>query len=128
MVFLGFNTIKNLALSIAAIGMLQRAMRAGLMGSSTAAFTGNHGDCQTAGNPAGRCRSRIALSPACCMILEGVLAQFLPAGISTALQASAAEGISLHAALQRTGRQPCRGWCHAGGGRRFAPASGGRHS
>jgi putative nucleotidyltransferase with HDIG domain len=101
-VYLGFNTIKNLALSIAAIGMLPKTNEAGFDGQqyllhslATAAIA-----------------KQLALKaddadPMDCFIAgllhdfgKVVLAQFMPKEFRTALEASAEKGISLHLALR----------------------------
>lgn len=101
-VYMGFNTIKNLALSIAAIGMLPKTNEAGFDGQqyllhslATAAIA-----------------KQLALKvddadPMDCFIAgllhdfgKVVLAQFMPKDLRTALQASADKGISLHLALR----------------------------
>ncbi len=102
-VFLGFNTIKNLALSIAAIGMLPKSNEAGFDGQQYLLHS-----LATAGIAKQLANRLDDADPMDCFIAgllhdfgKVVLAQFLPAEFRTALQASAAEGISLHAALQR---------------------------
>jgi len=101
-VFLGFNTIKNLALSIAAIGMLPKSNEAGFDGQqyllhslATAAIA-----------------KQLALKvddadPMDCFIAgllhdfgKVVLAQFMPKEFRAALQGSQEHGISLHLALR----------------------------
>lgn len=101
-VFLGFNTIKNLALSIAAIGMLPKSNEAGFDGQqyllhslATAAIA-----------------KQLALKvddadPMDCFIAgllhdfgKVVLAQFMPREFRAALQGSQEHGISLHLALR----------------------------
>lgn len=103
-VFLGFNTIKNLALSIAAIGMLPKENAAGfdmqqyLLHSLTTAGIAKH------------LASRLNdADPMDCFIAgllhdfgKVVLAQFMPHEFRQALDASTAENISLHEALQNT--------------------------
>jgi putative nucleotidyltransferase with HDIG domain len=102
-VYMGFNTIKNLALSIAAIGMLPKDNAAGfdsqqylLHSLATAAIA-----------------KQLALKlddadPMDCFIAgllhdfgKVVFAQFMPAEFSRALQASKNNGTSLHLALQQ---------------------------
>ena len=102
-VYLGFNTIKNLALSIAAIGMLPKENAAGfdvqqylLHSLATAAIA-----------------KQLALKaddadPMDCFITgllhdfgKVVFAQFMPQEFSRALQTSKAQGTSLHQALQK---------------------------
>jgi len=101
-VYLGFNTIKNLALSIAAIGMLPKSNEAGFDGQqyllhslATAAIA-----------------KQLALKvddadPMDCFIAgllhdfgKVVLAQFMPKEFRAALQGSQEHGISLHLALR----------------------------
>ncbi len=101
-VYLGFNTIKNLALSIAAIGMLPKSNEAGFDGQqyllhslATAAIA-----------------KQLALKvddadPMDCFIAgllhdfgKVVLAQFLPHEFKTALEVSQTRGTSLHLALR----------------------------
>jgi putative nucleotidyltransferase with HDIG domain len=101
-VYLGFNTIKNLALSIAAIGMLPKSNEAGFDGQqyllhslATAAIA-----------------KQLALKvddadPMDCFIAgllhdfgKVVLAQFLPHEFKTALEVSQTRGASLHLALR----------------------------
>ena len=103
-VYLGFNTIKNLALSIAAIGMLPNTNEAGFDGQqyllhslATAAIA-----------------KQLALKvgdadPMDCFIAgllhdfgKVVLAQFMPAEFRQALQVSQQQGSSLHLALRAT--------------------------
>ena len=101
-VYLGFNTIKNLALSIAAIGMLPKSNEAGFDGQqyllhslATAAIA-----------------KQLALKaddadPMDCFIAgllhdfgKVVLAQFMPGEFRAALLGSQKHGISLHQALR----------------------------
>ena len=101
-VYLGFNTIKNLALSIAAIGMLPKTNEAGFDGQqyllhslATAAIA-----------------KQLALKvddadPMDCFIAgllhdfgKVVLAQFMPREFRVALDKSKAQGTSLHLALR----------------------------
>jgi putative nucleotidyltransferase with HDIG domain len=103
-VYLGFNTIKNLALSIAAIGMLPKTNEAGFDGQqyllhslATAAIG-----------------KQLALKvddadPMDCFIAgllhdfgKVVLAQFMPREFREALEASQKQGTSLHLALRET--------------------------
>lgn len=103
-VYLGFNTIKNLALSIAAIGMLPKENHAGfdvqqylLHSLATASIS-----------------KQLALKvndadPIDCFIAgllhdfgKMVFAQFMPQEFRAALALSAADNSSLHAALQAT--------------------------
>ena len=102
-VYLGFNTIKNLSLSIAAIGMLPKTSEAGFDGQqyllhslATAAIA-----------------KQLALKvddadPMDCFIAgllhdfgKVVLAQFMPAEFRTALDVSKQQGTSLHLALRQ---------------------------
>lgn len=103
-VYLGFNTIKNLALSIAAIGMLPKDNASGfdveqylLHSLATAGI---------AKNLAGRARDA---DPMDCFIAgllhdfgKVVFAQFMPDDFKVALSHSQSQGTSLHAALQET--------------------------
>jgi putative nucleotidyltransferase with HDIG domain len=103
-VYLGFNTIKNLALSIALIGMLPKTNAAGfdvqqylLHSLATAEI-------------AKLLASRIGDVDAMDCYIAGLLhdfgkvvfAQFMPDGFKTALARSACEGISLHLTLRQT--------------------------
>ncbi len=102
-VYLGFNTIKNLALSIAAIGMLPKDNAAGFDGQQYLLHS-----LATAG-----IAKRIALKlddadPMDCFIAgllhdfgKVVFAQFMPAEFRRALEISSANGSSLHLALQQ---------------------------
>ena len=102
-VYLGFNTIKNLSLSIAAIGMLPKTNEAGFDGQqyllhslATAAIA-----------------KQLALKvddadPMDCFIAgllhdfgKVVLAQFMPTEFRTALDVSKQQGTSLHLALRQ---------------------------
>jgi len=103
-VFLGFNTIKNLALGIAAIGMLPKTSTAGfdmhqyLLHSLAAA------------NIAKKLAPDVAgADPMDCFIAgllhdfgKIVFAQFMPAEFHQALEISRRDGRSLHWALQQT--------------------------
>jgi putative nucleotidyltransferase with HDIG domain len=103
-VYLGFNTIKNLALSIAAIGMLPKDNDSGfdvqqylLHSLATAAI---------AKQLAGRVKTA---DPMDCFIAgllhdfgKVVFAQFMPQEFKQALQISQEQTSSLHAALQKT--------------------------
>ena len=100
-VYLGFNTIKNLALSIAAIGMLPAKNAAGFNGSQYLLHS-----LSTAG-----IAKQIALKmddadPMDCFIAgllhdfgKVVLAQFMPQEFKKALEISQLNGASLHLAL-----------------------------
>lgn len=103
-VFMGFNTIKNLALSIAAIGMLPKSNAAGfdvqqyLLHSLATAGIAR----QLAGNMDNA-------DPMDCFIAgllhdfgKVVLAQFMPDEFRQALEASQRDGSSLHEALQHS--------------------------
>lgn len=103
-VYLGFNTIKNLALGIAAIGMLPKHNEAGFDVDQYLLYS-----LFTAGI-AKLLASQIdeAADPMDCFIGgllhdfgKVVLAQFLPVEFKQALTASAADGSSLHTALQQ---------------------------
>lgn len=103
-VFLGFNTIKNLALSIAAIGMLPKSNAAGfdvqqyLLHSLATA------------NLAKKIASDVdGADPMDCFIAgllhdfgKVVFAQFMPNEFRQALEISQKDGSSLHEALRRT--------------------------
>jgi putative nucleotidyltransferase with HDIG domain len=103
-VYLGFNTIKNLALSIAAIGMLPKKNEAGfdvdqylLHSLSTAAIAKTLALQQSEADPMD------------CFIAgllhdfgKVVFAQFMPQEFRQALTISAADGSSLHEALRNT--------------------------
>lgn len=103
-VFLGFNTIKNLALSIAAIGMLPKSNAAGfdvqqyLLHSLATA------------NIAKKLGSQVAdTDPMDCFIAgllhdfgKVVFAQFMPAEFRQALELCKKDGSSLHEALRQT--------------------------
>lgn len=104
-IYLGFNTVKNLALSIAAIGILPKRSSAGfdvgqyLLHSLTTA--------SLAKSLCGRV-GVVGLDPTDCYIAgllhdfgKVVFAQFMPAEFSEALAISARENISLHLAEQR---------------------------
>jgi putative nucleotidyltransferase with HDIG domain len=103
-VFLGFNTIKNLALSIAAIGMLPAQNEAGF----------DTGDYLLHSLSTATIAKRLALrlddaSPMDCFIAgllhdfgKVVLAQFMPQEFKPALQKCQADGASLHLALRQT--------------------------
>lgn len=103
-VFMGFNTIKNLALSIAAIGMLPKSNAAGfdvqqyLLHSLATAGIAR----QLAGNMDNA-------DPMDCFIAgllhdfgKVVLAQFMPDEFRQALEASQRDGSSLHEALRHS--------------------------
>lgn len=103
-VFLGFNTIKNLALGIAAIGMLPKSNAAGfdvqqylLHSLATASIARELGTLQGDADPMD------------CFIAgllhdfgKVVFAQFMPEEFKLALEASKADGVSLHEALRQT--------------------------
>jgi putative nucleotidyltransferase with HDIG domain len=103
-VFLGFNTIKNLALSIAAIGMLPKSNAAGfdvqeyLLHSLATANIAKKISTDMGG-----------VDPMDCFITgllhdfgKVVFAQFMPEGFKQALELSRQDGRSLHEALQQT--------------------------
>ena len=103
-VYLGFNTIKNLALSIAAIGMLPKDNAPGfdvqqylLHSLATAGI---------AKQLAGRVKDADAMDCFIGGLLHDfgkvVFAQFMPNEFSAALVKAQADGSSLHAALQQT--------------------------
>lgn len=103
-VFLGFNTIKNLALGIAAIGMLPKSNSAGfdvqqylLHSLATASIAKELGGKVDGADPMD------------CFIAgllhdfgKVVFAQFMPAEFKKALDASQKDGSSLHKALRQT--------------------------
>ena len=103
-VYLGFNTIKNLALSIAAIGMLPKDNASGfdvqqylLHSLATAGL---------AKQLAGKVKDADAMDCFIGGLLHDfgkvVFAQFMPNEFSAALSISQTNGTSLHAALQQT--------------------------
>jgi putative nucleotidyltransferase with HDIG domain len=102
-VYLGFNTIKNLALSIAAIGMLPKDNESGfdvqqyLLHSLSVAGI--------AKSLAGRCQAD-AMDCFIAGLLHDfgkvVFAQYMPQEFKIALNESQAHGVSLHAALQKS--------------------------
>lgn len=102
-VFLGFNTIKNLALSIAAIGMLPKTNAAGFDIQKYLLHS-----LATAGI-AKQLASRMSdVDPMDCFIAgllhdfgKVVLAQFMPEEFRRALEASLKNGSSLHLALRQ---------------------------
>lgn len=103
-VYLGFNTIKNLALAIAAIGALPR--------HNVAAFDGQQYllHCLSVAGIAKRLASRIDDVDSVDCFIAGllhdfgkiVLAQFKPVEFRLALELSKSEGESLHLALRKT--------------------------
>jgi putative nucleotidyltransferase with HDIG domain len=103
-VYLGFNTIKNLALSIAAIGMLPKDNASGFDVQQYLLHS-----LATAG-VAKQLASRVNdADPADCFIAgllhdfgKVVFAQFMPEEFREALEISRVEGSSLFAALQKT--------------------------
>ncbi|CAM8658389.1 COG1639 Predicted signal transduction protein [Comamonadaceae bacterium] len=103
-VYLGFNTIKNLALSIAAIGMLPQENKAGFDAQAYLLHS-----LATAGL-AKKLASRVQdADPMDCFIAgllhdfgKVVFAQFMPEEFKLALERSANDGSSLHTALQAT--------------------------
>lgn len=101
-VFLGFNTIKNIALSIAAIGMLPVENAAGF---SSQAYLMH--SLTTAGIAKRLAAKAVNTEPMDCFIAgllhdfgKMVFAQFLPRELTLALAASEADGRPLHLALQ----------------------------
>lgn len=102
-VFMGFNTIKNLALSIAAIGMLPRSNAAGFDVQQYLLHS-----LATAGIAKQLAGSVGSADPMDCFIAgllhdfgKVVLAQFMPDEFRQALETSQRNGSSLHQALQR---------------------------
>ena len=103
-VFLGFNTIKNLALSIAAIGMLPKSNAAGFDVQEYLLHS------LATGNIAKRLATDVGgVDPMDCFITgllhdfgKVVFAQFMPEGFKQALELSRQDGRSLHEALQQT--------------------------
>lgn len=102
-VYLGFNTIKNLALGIAAIGMLPKHNEAGFDVDQYLLHS-----LSTAGIAKLLASQIDDADPMDCFIGgllhdfgKVVLAQFLPVEFKQALAASAADGSSLHTALQQ---------------------------
>ncbi len=102
-VYLGFNTIKNLALGIAAIGMLPKHNEAGFDVDQYLLHS-----LSTAGIAKLLASQIDDADPMDCFIGgllhdfgKVVLAQFLPVEFKQALTASAADGSSLHTALQQ---------------------------
>lgn len=103
-VYLGFNTIKNLALSIAAIGMLPQKNEAGFDAQAYLLHS-----LATAGL-AKKLASRVQKAdPMDCFIAgllhdfgKVVFAQFMPEEFKLALERSESDGSSLHTALQAT--------------------------
>jgi putative nucleotidyltransferase with HDIG domain len=101
-VYLGFNTIKNLALSIAAIGMLPKENAAGFDGQQYLLHS-----LATAGIARKLAMRVDDADPMDCFIAgllhdfgKVVLAQFMPNEFRAALEQSRVHGISLHQALQ----------------------------
>lgn len=102
-VFLGFNTIKNLALAIAAIGMLPKTNAAGFDIQQYLLHS-----LATAGVAKKLASSLDDVDPMDAFIAgllhdfgKVVLAQFMPEEFRTALDTSEREGSSLHRALQQ---------------------------
>jgi len=103
-VYLGFNTIKNLALSIAAIGMLPKDNAAGFDVQQYLLHS-----LATAGIAKQLANKVNEADPADCFIAgllhdfgKVVFAQFMPGEFKEALQISRIEGSSLFAALNKT--------------------------
>ena len=103
-VYLGFNTIKNLALGIAAIGMLPRQNEAGFDVEQYLLHS-----LSTAGIARQLALQQDDADPADCFIAgllhdfgKVVFAQFMPKEFRQALLSCQANGSSLHAALQQT--------------------------
>ena len=103
-VYLGFNTIKNLALSIAAIGMLPKDSASGFDVQKYLIHS-----LATAGI-AKLLASRVKNADAMDCFIAGLLhdfgkvvfAQLMPNEFRNALEKSKTEGVSLHAAMQQT--------------------------
>jgi hypothetical protein len=117
-VYLGFNTIKNLALSIAAIGMLPKDNAAGFDGRTVpAAFAGHRWHRQGIWPAGWRMPTRwTVLSPACCTTLAKWCLPSSCRRISSGAGVQQEDGTSLHLALREVNRYgPCRRGCHAGG-------------
>ena len=103
-VYLGFNTIKNLALSIAAIGMLPKDSASGFDVQKYLLHS-----LATAGI-AKLLASRVKNADAMDCFIAGLLhdfgkvvfAQLMPNEFRNALEKSKTEGVSLHAAMQQT--------------------------
>ncbi|MFN4003447.1 MAG: HDOD domain-containing protein [Hylemonella sp.] len=103
-VFLGFNTIKNLALGIAAIGMLPKTNAAGFDVQQYLLHS-----LATAGIARRLAADVAGADPMDCFIAgllhdfgKVVFAQFMPAEFRQALETSQRDGSSLHRALQQT--------------------------
>lgn len=101
-VYLGFNTIKNLALSIAAIGMLPKTNEAGFDGQQYLLHS-----LATASIAKQVALKADDADPMDCFIAgllhdfgKVVLAQFMPMEFRTALEVSQRQGTSLHLALR----------------------------
>lgn len=101
-VFLGFNTIKNLALCIAAIGMLPKENEAGFDGQQYLLHS-----LATAGIAKQLAQRVQNADPMDCFIAgllhdfgKVVLAQYMPEEFRTALEISKRQGTSLHLALR----------------------------
>lgn len=102
-VYLGFNTIKNLSLSIAAIGMLPKTNEAGFDGQQYLLHS-----LATAAIAKQLAQKVDDADPMDCFIAgllhdfgKVVLAQFMPAEFRTALDVSKQQGTSLHLALRQ---------------------------
>jgi putative nucleotidyltransferase with HDIG domain len=103
-VYLGFNTIKNLALGIAAIGMLPKQNEAGFDVDQYLLHS-----LSTAGIARQLALQVDDADPMDCFIAgllhdfgKVVFAQFMPKEFRQALETSQADGTSLHLALQKT--------------------------
>lgn len=103
-VYLGFNTIKNLALSIAAIGMLPKDNASGFDVDQYLLHS-----LATAGIAKSLANKVKEADPMDCFIAgllhdfgKVVFAQFMPAEFKVALTLSQSQGCSLHTALQDT--------------------------
>lgn len=101
-VYLGFNTIKNLALSIAAIGMLPKVNEAGFDGQQYLLHS-----LSTAAIAKLLAQKMDSVDPMDCFIAgllhdfgKVVLAQFMPKEFAVALEKSASDGSSLHVAVR----------------------------
>jgi putative nucleotidyltransferase with HDIG domain len=103
-VYMGFNTIKNLALSIAAIGMLPKDNAAGFDSQQYLLHS-----LATAGIAKKLALKLDDADPMDCFIAgllhdfgKVVFAQFMPAEFKAALEQSQSQGTSLHTALRQT--------------------------
>ncbi len=103
-VYLGFNTIKNLALSIAAVGMMPKVNHAGFDVDQYLLHS-----LSTAGIAKTLASQRHEADPMDCFIAgllhdfgKVVFAQFMPQEFRQALAICQADGTSLHASLRQT--------------------------